>query len=63
VQAITGEAKHVHIIDQAKCTKCGTCLEFCPPKVSAIVRVTGEEAINLKTLEKPIPTASARAST
>jgi NADH:ubiquinone oxidoreductase subunit F (NADH-binding)/(2Fe-2S) ferredoxin/Pyruvate/2-oxoacid:ferredoxin oxidoreductase delta subunit len=63
VQAITGEAKHVHIIDQAKCTKCGTCLEFCPAKVSAIVRVTGEEAIHLKTLEKPIPTASARAST
>jgi NADH:ubiquinone oxidoreductase subunit F (NADH-binding)/Pyruvate/2-oxoacid:ferredoxin oxidoreductase delta subunit len=63
VQAIAGEAKHVHIIDQAKCTKCGTCLEFCPSKVSAIVRVTGEEAINLKTLEKPIPTASARAST
>ena len=55
--------KHVHIIDETKCTKCGTCLEVCPSKISAIVKVSGEEARNLKILEKPIPIASARAST
>lgn len=27
--AITGKAKEVHIIDPAKCTKCGTCVEKC----------------------------------
>ncbi len=58
--AIRGELKHVHIIDQAKCTKCGTCLEVCPSKVSAIAKISGEEARNLKILEKPIPVSSAR---
>ena len=62
VGAIKGELKHVHIIDEARCTKCGTCLEVCPPKVSAIVKLSGEEARNLKVLEKPIPVASARGS-
>lgn len=63
VEAIKGELKHVHIIDQAKCTKCGTCLEICPSKISAIVKVSGEEARNLTILEKPIPIASARTLT
>lgn len=63
VDAIKGELKHVHIIDLAKCTKCGTCLEVCPSKVSAIVKVTGKEAENLMILEKPIPIASARTLT
>jgi len=58
--AIRGETKYVHIIDEAKCTKCGTCLGICPPKVSAITKVSGEEARNLKVLENPIPVASAR---
>lgn len=61
VEAIKGELKHVHIIDEAKCTKCGTCLEVCPAKISAIVKVSGEEAMNLKVLENPISIASARA--
>lgn len=28
--AITGERKQVHVIDQAKCTKCGACFDICP---------------------------------
>jgi NADH:ubiquinone oxidoreductase subunit F (NADH-binding)/(2Fe-2S) ferredoxin/Pyruvate/2-oxoacid:ferredoxin oxidoreductase delta subunit len=52
VGAIAGLAKHPHIIDQAKCTKCGTCLEVCPPKISAVVKISGEEARDLKSLEK-----------
>lgn len=59
-EAIRGELKHVHIIDQAKCTKCGTCLQVCPSKISAIAKISGEEARNLEILEKPIPVASAR---
>jgi len=53
-EAIRGEHKHIHLIDQTVCNKCGTCLEVCPPKVDAVKKVTGEEARNLRTLGKPI---------
>jgi len=29
VQCISGERKQPHLIDQLKCTKCGTCFEVC----------------------------------
>jgi NADP-reducing hydrogenase subunit HndC len=57
VEAIRGQTKYIHVIDQAKCTKCGTCIEVCPPKVSAIIKVTGKEAEELKSLPEPIPVA------
>lgn len=41
--AITGELKKVHLINQEKCVKCGVCYDVCPPKVSAVVKLTGEE--------------------
>jgi len=33
----------VHVIDQDKCIKCGTCLDVCPKKFNAVLRVSGEE--------------------
>jgi len=30
--AILGQKKQVHSIDDAKCIKCGACLEVCQPK-------------------------------
>ena len=36
VGAITGELKQKHVIDPAKCIKCGACIEGCPKK--AIVK-------------------------
>ncbi|MGQ9620308.1 MAG: NADH-ubiquinone oxidoreductase-F iron-sulfur binding region domain-containing protein [Bacteroidales bacterium] len=51
--AIKGELKYVHIIDQSKCTKCGTCLDVCPPKVSAIIKVTGKEMESITGIEEP----------
>ena len=30
VDAISGEVKQVHVIDQEKCIKCGTCINKCP---------------------------------
>jgi NADH-quinone oxidoreductase subunit F len=33
----------VHVIDQEKCVKCGTCIESCPPKFSSIVKVSGKK--------------------
>jgi NADH-quinone oxidoreductase subunit F len=41
-EAITGSRKEVHVIDQAKCNKCGTCYDVCPPKYGAVRRYSGE---------------------
>jgi NADH-quinone oxidoreductase subunit F len=35
-QAISGERKKLHRIDQEACSRCGTCLAVCPPKISAV---------------------------
>jgi len=41
VGAIIGGKNLVHAIDQDKCTKCGACLEVCPPRFDAIVKLSG----------------------
>ncbi len=43
VNAIAGERKKVHVIDQAACIKCGACFNVCPKKVRAVSKRTGEE--------------------
>lgn len=43
VNAVAGELKKVHIIDQELCIKCGACLEKCPPKVGAVFKYTGKK--------------------
>jgi NADP-reducing hydrogenase subunit HndC len=53
--AVKGETKHVHVIDQNVCTKCGECFEICPPKVSAVVKLSGQEARELKSIPAPVP--------
>jgi len=40
--AITGGKDLVHVIDQKKCTKCGTCFEVCPPGFDAVAKLSGE---------------------
>jgi len=40
-EAISGGKNLVHVIDQAKCTKCGTCFDVCPPRFSAVTRLSG----------------------
>ncbi len=52
VEAIKGGKRMVHIIDQEKCIKCGTCLDFCPPRFNAVVKISGEHPVGL---EEPIP--------
>ncbi|MBI4283092.1 MAG: NADH-quinone oxidoreductase subunit NuoF [Chloroflexi bacterium] len=52
VAAITGGKGMVHIIDQEKCTKCGTCLSVCPERFGAIVKVSGEK---VEVPSQPIP--------
>ena len=59
--AIKGETKHIHVIDQTVCNKCGECLEICPPKVAAVVKLSGSEAQRLQSLPAPTPVAEWRA--
>jgi NADH-quinone oxidoreductase subunit F len=40
--AIIGKKDTVHVIDQAKCTKCGTCIEVCPARFGAVVKLSGQ---------------------
>jgi NADH-quinone oxidoreductase subunit F len=42
VDAIDGGKKKIHIIDQEKCTRCGNCFEVCPPRFSAVQKLSGE---------------------
>jgi NADH:ubiquinone oxidoreductase subunit F (NADH-binding) len=53
--AITGDKRMVHVIDQSKCIKCGNCLDMCPARFSAVVKVSGEPPL---TPEQPIPVGS-----
>jgi NADH-quinone oxidoreductase subunit F len=39
-KAIKGEEGEVKIIDQEKCSKCGTCLEVCPREYNAVVKLS-----------------------
>jgi NADH:ubiquinone oxidoreductase subunit F (NADH-binding)/(2Fe-2S) ferredoxin/Pyruvate/2-oxoacid:ferredoxin oxidoreductase delta subunit len=39
--AISGEPKKVHVIDQSLCIKCGACYNVCPKKIRAVSKYTG----------------------
>jgi len=41
VEAITGAKNQVHVIDQEKCIKCGTCFEVCPTRFGAVTKIIG----------------------
>ncbi|HUU02993.1 MAG TPA: NADH-quinone oxidoreductase subunit NuoF [Myxococcota bacterium] len=41
-EAIDGGKNKIHVIDQQKCTNCGTCLEVCPSRFNAVVKISGE---------------------
>jgi NADH-quinone oxidoreductase subunit F/NADP-reducing hydrogenase subunit HndC len=43
-EAIVGEFKKLHVIDQSKCTQCGSCFDVCPPKVNAVEILSGQLA-------------------
>jgi NADH-quinone oxidoreductase subunit F len=59
VEAISGDKRMVHVIDQSQCISCGACLEVCPPKFSAVVKVSGEE---IETPPEPIPVRASKPS-
>ncbi len=39
-EAIKGEKGKIKVIDQEKCSKCGTCLEVCPPEYNAVIKLS-----------------------
>jgi NADH-quinone oxidoreductase subunit F len=43
VDAISGNPKSVHVIDQSMCIKCGMCFEKCPTKFNAIECYAGNK--------------------
>jgi NADH-quinone oxidoreductase subunit F/NADP-reducing hydrogenase subunit HndC len=45
-EAITGEPKGLHWIDQEKCHKCGVCFEVCPPRVFSVEKRSGNLEID-----------------
>jgi len=57
VDAIVGDRRMVHVIDQEKCIKCGTCLDVCPERFAAITKVSGEE---IEVPSEPVPVTAAR---
>jgi NADH:ubiquinone oxidoreductase subunit F (NADH-binding) len=48
VNAISGEKKEVHVIDQGLCVQCGVCLEKCPKKFSAVECVSPKLPVTVK---------------
>ncbi|MFC1872613.1 NADH-ubiquinone oxidoreductase-F iron-sulfur binding region domain-containing protein [Chloroflexota bacterium] len=59
VGAIKGGKRLVHVIDQNKCIKCGSCLEVCPTRFDAVVKVSGEKP---EVPDEPIPVPDKKAA-
>jgi NADH-quinone oxidoreductase subunit F len=39
-EAIKGGKGEIKVIDQEKCSKCGTCREVCPPQYNAVIKIS-----------------------
>ena len=53
VDAISGERKKLHIIDQDLCIKCGACMDVCPPKIDAVSKYTGTKKRRIEKKTSP----------
>jgi len=59
-EAIAGDRRLIHVINQEKCIKCGTCLDMCPKRFSAVVKVSG---VKIDVPSEPVPVTSTKAKT
>ncbi len=53
VEAISSTEKGIKVIDQTKCTKCGSCLLLCPPEYNAVIRLSPPSLVPVSGVEKP----------
>jgi len=51
-KTIKGGKAEVKVIDQEKCSKCGTCLEVCPPQYRAVIKVSPVNKLPSVSMEK-----------
>ncbi len=53
VKAITTDEKGIKVIDQTKCTKCGSCQLVCPPEYNAVIRLSPPSLVPTSGVKKP----------
>jgi NADH-quinone oxidoreductase subunit F len=51
-EAIKGGKGEIKVIHQDKCSKCGTCLEVCPPQYNAVVKISPVSKLPAAAAEK-----------
>ena len=59
-EAIKGGKGEVKRIDQQKCSKCGTCLEVCPPEYKAVIKVSPVSKLPPTPADKAVSTEGGR---
>jgi NADH-quinone oxidoreductase subunit F len=52
VKAISTDAKGMKVIDQSKCTKCGSCELVCPPEYNAVIRLSPTSLVPVSEVKK-----------
>ena len=52
VEAISSNEKGIKVIDQTKCTKCGSCQLVCPPEYNAVVRLSPPSLVPVAGVKK-----------
>jgi NADH-quinone oxidoreductase subunit F len=45
VEAIYSGKRQIKVIDQSKCTKCGSCVDACPPQYSAVIKLSPKSLV------------------
>ena len=53
VEAILTNEKGIKVVDQTKCTKCGSCELVCPPEYNAVVRLSPVSLVPSSEVPKP----------
>lgn len=59
-EAIKGGKGEVRIINQEKCSKCGTCLEVCPPEYHAVVKISPISKLPSSPMDKEVSAQGGR---
>ena len=53
VKAISSDERGIKVIDQTKCTKCGSCQLVCPPEYNAVIRLSPPSLVPVSDTKKP----------